>query len=159
MDRNHFSSGWWMRCRQVNVSCNHEKIHQQVSSRDQKYGLFNPSCDRTIEYAADSIWQPLFFFLHHYPGHRGWCCRRCIVVLHLASKECKTQMCNPLSCTKHNRFYPHCLLQAWQCASHTATLFTEKPLAQCLCTLCCTQTVKKRRQFKYDVVHAVVRVS
>jgi hypothetical protein len=34
----------------------------------------------------------------------------------------KCGRCNFLSCTKHDRFYPHCFLQAWQCASHTATL-------------------------------------
>ncbi len=30
--------------------------------------------------------------------------------------------CNPGSCTKRNRLNPYCLLQACQCASHTATL-------------------------------------
>jgi hypothetical protein len=66
------------------------KLALKVCSRDQKCGLFNPSCERTIEYAAHSIWQPLFFFLHHHPGHRGVGVAS-IVVLHIASKECKTQ--------------------------------------------------------------------
>ncbi len=45
-------------------------------------------------------------------------------------QDVKCGRCNFLSCTKHDRFYPHCLLQAWQSASHTATLGWDRVICE-----------------------------